>query len=194
MESSVFDNIRVVLVEPSHPGNIGAVARAMKTMRLKHLYLVKPADYPCAEATARASGADDVLYAAQVVESLPQAVSDCVLTVGASARRRGIPWPELGVREWAERTIEVAASAEVALVLGRENSGLSNDELERCNFLVRIPANPQYSSLNVAAAAQVLCHEIHMAALGDLGRKKENADQRQVATAAEVESMTIHLR
>jgi TrmH family RNA methyltransferase len=157
--------IRVVLVNTSHPGNIGAVARAMKNMGLQQLSLVQPAAFPSAEATARASGADDILARAQIVGSLQEAVVDCALVVGASARLRTIRWPTLDPKACAERMIDVAARDQVALVMGRERTGLTNAELEHCHYLVHIPANPDYTSLNVAAATQVLVYELRMAAL-----------------------------
>ena len=134
-------NIRIVLVETSHPGNIGAVARAMKNMCLDQLALVNPWHFPSAEAIARASGADDVLQQAMVYGSLDEAVADCHLVVGASARLRSVQWPQLNPRECAERLTGLAVSAPVAIVFGREKSGLSNSELERCQYLVHIPAN-----------------------------------------------------
>ncbi len=159
------DNLRLVLVGTTHPGNIGASARAMKTMGLSRLVLIRPQRYPCAEATAMASGADDLLHRAPVVESLDRALADCVLVVGASARPRGLICPELDPRAAAALLVETAAQAPVALIFGRESSGLSNDELDRCQYMVRIPANPDYSSLNLAAAVQVLAYELRLAML-----------------------------
>ena len=165
-QSVDLSRLRVVLVNTSHPGNIGAVARAMKNMGLQQLTLVQPAAaFPSAEATARASGADDVLATARVVPSLTEAIGDCALVVGASARLRTISWPTLDPRACAERMMDVAATDQVALVMGRERTGLTNAELEHCHYLVHIPANPDYSSLNVAAATQVLVYELRMAAL-----------------------------
>lgn len=156
-------NIRIVLVETSHPGNIGAAARAMKNMCLDQLYLVSPDNFPCAEATARASGADDVLSNATVCNSLNEALADCRLVVGASARLRSLNWPQLEPRECAAKVMEVAEQAPVAVVFGREQSGLSNQEMEQCQYLVHIPTNSKYSSLNLAAAVQVLAYEIYQA-------------------------------
>lgn len=158
-----LDAIRIVLVGTTHPGNIGASARAMKTMGLTDLVLVAPQRYPNVEATAMASGADDLLYRSRVVETLEQALEGCVLAVGASARYRGLSCPELGPRRAAEVLVGTARRAPVALVFGRESSGLSNDELDRCQYTVRIPANPDYSSLNLAAAVQVLVYELRSA-------------------------------
>ena len=190
-----LSRIRVVLVNTSHPGNIGAVARAMKNMGLSRLWLVEPHDYPSAEATARASGADDVLASAQVVGSLEEAIADCALVVGASARVRTIPWPTLDPRAAAQRMVETAmAGQEVALVLGRERTGLTNAELERCQAHVHIPANPEYSSLNLAAATQVLVYELRMAALQQAGQETPDwhTDHPPV-TAAELEGLYAHL-
>ena len=164
-QSIDLSRVRVVLVNTSHPGNIGAVARAMKNMGLQQLSLVQPAEFPSAEATARASGADDILMSAQVVGTLEEAIADCALVVGASARLRTISWPTLDPKACAERMIDVAESDQVALVMGRERTGLTNAELEHCHYLVHIPANPDYTSLNVAAATQVLVYELRMAAL-----------------------------
>ena len=141
-------------MNPSHPGNIGAAARAMKVMCLEHLFLVQPETYPSAEATALASGADDVLVRANVCDSLDQALQDCSLVVGASARLRSLQWPQLNARETARLVVEQPVGAATAIVFGREHSGLTNTELERCHYLMHIPSNPAYSSLNLAAAVQ----------------------------------------
>ena len=167
-----YANIRVVLVGTTHPGNIGAAARAMKNMCLEHLWLVQPKIFPHAEATARASGADDVLARARVVETLEEALQECVLVVGASARQRTIPWPELDPRACAAAVWNKATHGPVALVFGRENSGLSNAELERCHYLVHIPANPDYSSLNLAAVVQVLTYECLETMLAAIDRRR----------------------
>jgi len=132
-------DIRIVLVEPTHPGNIGASARAMKNMGLAHLHLVRPRHFPHAEATARASGADDLLARARVHEDLETAIADCALVIGASARRRTIEWPTLTPREAAPRVLATAAEAPVALLFGREHAGLTNAELDRCHALLHIP-------------------------------------------------------
>lgn len=159
-DSSLLERVRFVLIETSLSANIGAVARAMKTMGLSRLVLVRPQQPLNAEALARAAGADDLLERAQVCSSLDEALAGCTLVVGSSARERSLAWPELDPSICAERLLGDAAHAEVALLLGRERSGLSNDELARCHFLTRIPANPDYSSLNIAAAAQVFAYEL----------------------------------
>ena len=156
-------NIRIVLVNTSHPGNIGACARAMKTMGLNALYLVQPKHFPSDEATVRAAGADDILQTATVCDSLDQALSGCILTIGSSARRRTIEWPQLTPRACASELVQAAKQAPVALVFGREHSGLSNAELDRCHYLTCIPANPAFASLNIAAAVQVFTYELLLA-------------------------------
>jgi len=160
----MLTNIRIVLVETTHPGNIGATARAMKNMGLTRLYLVKPHRYPSHEASARAAGADDVLAQARLCETLDEALEGCGTVFGASARSRSISWPQLNPREAAARAVQTGAGGEVAFVFGREHAGLSNLELDRCNYLVTIPTNPEFASLNVAAAVQVLSYELRVAA------------------------------
>lgn len=158
--------VRVVLVGTQHPGNIGSAARALKTMGLSRLVLVAPERYPHAEADALAAGADDVLAAAQVHATLAPALADCTLVLGCTARDRRIALPQVDPRQAAARMAEVAgAGGEVALLFGRERTGLDNDELQLCHAAVHIPANPGYSSLNLAAAVQVLAYEVRMAAL-----------------------------
>jgi tRNA (cytidine32/uridine32-2'-O)-methyltransferase len=161
----MFDRIRMVLVNTSHPGNIGAAARALKNMGLSRLVLVDPVDYPSDHAVARAANARDVMDKIQVVDTLDAAVADCTLVIGTSARGRRIPWPLLTPRECGDRAWAEAAQHEVAVVFGREDRGLTNEELQKCHFHVHIPANPEYSSLNLAAALQVVAYEIRMSAL-----------------------------
>jgi len=156
--------MRVVLVHTSHPGNIGAAARAMLTMGLERLVLVAPRRFPDPEADARASGATAVLAGAQVVESLDAALSGAALTIGLSARPREFAGQVLSVRAAAERAVAGATHGDVALVFGTEMSGLSNDELARCAVVASIPANPGYASLNLAAAVQVAAYELRVAA------------------------------
>jgi TrmH family RNA methyltransferase len=188
-----FPRIRIVMVETTHPGNIGAAARAMKNMALERLYLVTPRLFPHEEATARASGADDVLAAATVCDTLSEALTGCSLVFGASARSlRSIPWPQVDGRGCAEVVRQQPAETEVALVFGREHSGLSNEELELCNYLVHIPTNPDYSSLNVAAAIQVLAYELHMARIGAWQEPVSNKGD-ELASADEVEGFFAHL-
>jgi tRNA (cytidine32/uridine32-2'-O)-methyltransferase len=153
-------NIRVVLSSTSHPGNIGAAARAMKTMGLTRLYLVTPKVFPAAEATARASGADDVLARTVVCAGIDEALSGCHLVIGASARARSIPCPVINPAESARKLYAESEQGGVAVLFGCERSGLSNAEIDRCQYLVQIPANPDYGSLNLAAAVQIICYEI----------------------------------
>ena len=160
-----FKNIRVVLVNTSHPGNIGAAARALKNMGLSRLYLVEPKDYPADRAVWRAANAVDVLDQAVVVDTLDEAINGCGLVVGTSARERRIPWPLLEPRECGEKVWREAEFHDVAIVFGREDRGLKNEELHKCTYHVHIPSNPEYSSLNLGAAVQVLTYEVRMAAL-----------------------------
>ena len=191
--------VRIVLVETSHPGNIGASARAMKTMGLDDLVLVSPKGFPSAEATARASGADDVLARARVVGTLSEAIAECRFVVGASARLRSLPWPTVDPQTCARLLWEHAPENPVAVVLGPEHSGLTNEDLGRCHQLVHIPANPDYSSLNLAMAVQVLCYELRMAhpdlqQLPDGGAESvfEERDT-PLASAEELEGLHQHL-
>lgn len=187
----MLSNIRIVLVETTHPGNIGAVARAMKTMGMGSLYLVKPKIFPSAESTARSSGADDVLEQARVCCDLVQALAGCRLVVGTSARRRTVEWPELAPRQSAQRILAEAALGPVALVFGRESSGLSNAELERCHFLAHIPTNPDFSSLNIASAVQLFAYELYQLTLA--GSPGAEVEQREVAGAEALEGLHRHL-
>ncbi|MEA3299902.1 MAG: tRNA (cytosine(32)/uridine(32)-2'-O)-methyltransferase TrmJ [Pseudomonadota bacterium] len=161
--SDSLKEIRVVLVETTHPGNIGGAARALKNMGLSQLYLVSPREFPSDRALWRAASATDVLDGAVVVDSLDEAIAGCGLVVGTSARDRRIPWPLLDPRECGERVVAEAPTHPVAIVFGREDRGLTNEELQKCNYHVHIPSNPEYSSLNLAAAVQVLSYEVRMA-------------------------------
>jgi tRNA (cytidine32/uridine32-2'-O)-methyltransferase len=187
----MLKNIRIVLVDTSHPGNIGATARAMKNMSLRQLHLVTPQKYPHQEATARASGADDLLNDACVAESLDQALSGCRLVVGTSARARSIDWPIVTPREAAAKLVQEARLGDVALVFGRERSGLTNSELDRCTFLVHIPTNAAYSSLNLGAAVQILAYEIYLAQ--QQGPLDDSECQRDLATADMLQGFHEHL-
>ncbi len=159
----MLDNIRIVLVNTHHPGNIGAAARAMKNMGLTRLYLVEPKEFPSFEASQRASSATDVLKHAVVVETLAEALQGCAFVCGTTARLRSVKWPQVDARECGQQLHQESEQHEVALVFGRERSGLSNDELEQCQTLVNIPTAEAYSSLNLAQAVQVLSYEILMA-------------------------------
>jgi len=169
-----LSNIRIVLIQTSHPGNIGAAARAMKTMGLSDLCLVNPSRFPDPQAEAMASGADDVLRKASVVESLAEAIADCQVIIGTSARsQRTLRWVIFEPSDCGKIACEHGAKGKVAIVFGRERTGLTNDELELCHQLVHIPSNPDYSSLNVAAAVQILSYECRVAYL-DAMRACEN--------------------
>ncbi len=163
-----LSNIRVVLVGTTHPGNIGAVARAMRTMALDRLYLVQPKFFPHEEASARAAGADLVLAQARVFDGLAEATADCTLVIGASARRRAIETPPLDPRAGAALALQTARHGEVALVFGPEHSGLSNTDLDLCQQRVCIPSDPEFASLNLAAAVQVLTYELYQRVNSDV--------------------------
>jgi TrmH family RNA methyltransferase len=182
--------VRIVLVGTTHPGNIGAVARAMKNMGFKDLVLVSPRHFPHEDATARASGAEDVLDAARVVDHLDAALADCHFAAGASARSRTIEWPTLPPRECAARLHAENAGGNVAVVFGPEKSGLSNEDLDRCQALLTIPTDPDFSSLNIAMAVQVICYELRLAALE---QKEPAPPEVPPATAEEMEFFFRHL-
>ncbi|MEI6412668.1 MAG: RNA methyltransferase [Pseudomonadota bacterium] len=190
---TALSRIRIVLVEPSHPGNIGASARAMKTMGLNRLVLVNPRRFPDPDANARASRADDLLDRAQVVADLPAGLSGCQLVIGASARPRHLEWPTLAVRAAVRRLLDEAHTGEVALVFGREQSGLTNEELARCHFLTHLETHPDYSSLNLAAAVQVFAHELRMASLEALPCSAPDPDTQTPAPAEALERFHRHL-
>ena len=156
-------NIRIILINTFHPGNIGATARAMKTMGLNDLCLVSPQHYPAPDADSMAAGAQDVLASARVVNTLDEAIADCSLVIGTSARSRNMSILMLEPSDCAEQLVTESANSKVALVFGQETMGMTNEELLKCHYHVAIPANPDYPVLNVAAAAQILCYEIYQA-------------------------------
>lgn len=162
----MLDQIRIVLINTSHPGNIGSAARAMKTMGLSELYLVEPQFFPHDKAIEMASGAVDILQNAKAVVTLDEAIGDCHLVVGTSSRSRAIPWPLLSPRQLAEKVMQ-EPQTKIAILFGREQSGLTNEELQRCHFHICIPSNPEYSSLNLAAAVQVIAYELRVASEAD---------------------------
>ncbi len=204
----MYSNVRIIMMNTSHPGNIGAVARAMKNMGLTDLWLVSPKSFPDIVAERRASGAKDVLANATVVDTFDEAINSCVSVIGASARGRKIPWPVMNPRDCAEKVRGFAKSSSdnktVAIVFGQEDRGLTNDELHRCNYHVNIPTNPDYSSLNVAMALQVVAYELRMdyllySGLGDitetaptLSSGDEGWDE-DAATVSDVEGLVKHL-
>ncbi len=185
--------VRIVLVETSHPGNIGAAARAMKTMGLGELVLVSPrAAFPSDEATARAAGADEILANARVTQSLGDAIADCGFVAGASARLRTIVVPAVNPRECAALIWQKVPANRAALLFGNEQSGLTNDALARCQQLVHIPTNPAYSSLNLAMSVQVLCYELRMSA-PNVPAPVGPVNEAPLATASELEGFHEHL-
>ena len=188
---SRLSHVRIVLVEPTHPGNIGASARAMKAMGLRQLSLVAPQRFPNAEATARAAGADDVLHHARILESMDEAIADCGLVLGTTARLRRIEWPVTDAREGACRAVAQCGGTQVAVVFGRERSGLTNAEIDRCHALIRIPTVMDFSSLNVAAAVQIVAYEIRMAAIGE--HDGAISTQARDVTAEDLEGLYRHL-
>ena len=224
MNKLFHQNIRFVLVEPSHPGNIGAVARAIKTMGFSHLTLVKPKRFPDPEATVRASGADDVLEKCIVVDSLQAAIADCVYVIGTSVRDRQISWPVATPKETANRVQEFLVkehnasknsknngclsdeitsddSQNIAVLFGRERTGLENHELDHAQWQIRIPANDDYNSLNLASAVQIIAYELNCA-LSDASNlnqqtvdsNKTGVEKRQrLATHAEMQGFYVHL-
>ncbi len=194
----MLERIRIILIGTSHPGNIGGVARAMHNMGLADLALVAPrCEVITQDSISRASGADHLLHQANVHATLEDAVADCTLAVGASARSRTLPWPMISPRELAERLPAECQpdGARVALVFGREDSGLTNAELQRCHAHVHIPTNADFSSLNLAAAVQVLAYECRMAWLSQTNGQADTtpSDDEALATHAELERYFEHL-
>jgi tRNA (cytidine32/uridine32-2'-O)-methyltransferase len=183
--------IRIVLVGTTHPGNIGAVARAMKNMGLSDLALVNPRAFPHEDATVRASGATDILDAAKVVTSLKEALTDCAYVAGASARTRTISWPSMGPRVCAVWLLHESKNGMFAAVFGPEKAGLDNDDLSLCHTLLTIPTNPEFSSLNLAMAVQVLTYELRVASTLDGGPGFES--DAPPATGEEMENFYTHL-
>lgn len=195
-EHTKLQRIKIVLFETSHSGNIGAIARAMKNMGLSQLVLVNPKEFPSQTASARASGAADVLDNAIVLDSLEEALQDCSLVIGASARLRRVSWPQLDVRETATKIMQTTAdeTAEVAILFGREDSGLSNAEMDHCHYLANIPTNPVYSSLNIAAAVQVFAYECLMATdIIDEAKEIQTGYKETLASAKQLEGFYEHL-
>jgi TrmH family RNA methyltransferase len=182
--------VRIVLIDPSHPGNIGSVARAMKNMAIRDLVLVRPRSFPHLEADKLAAGADDVLAAARIVETVSDAVADCGFVAGTTARPRSYYWEFTTPREVAARIVALPAENRTALLFGSEKYGLGTEDLQYCNVLVRIPTNPEYSSLNLAMAVQLLTYELFMA-------REQPCSQIQLeqplASAGDVEYFYGHL-
>jgi tRNA/rRNA methyltransferase len=194
INSTIFDNIRIVLCATSHPGNIGSTARAMKTMGFKHLYLVNPAKYPNEQATAMAAGADDVLDNAIVTQTLSEALVGCAFAIGMSARKRYLSHETVNAREAATEANNYTPTQPVAFVFGTEMSGLTNAELDCCQLLAMIPANPEYSSLNLAMAVQLMCYELRMTTLqANINEPAGDAEIIPLATNDELERFYAHL-
>jgi len=191
----MLENIRIVMVHTSHPGNIGAAARAMKNMSVNQLYLVSPEDFPSTESSLRATHAVDIVNEAVVTETLQEAIADCELVIGTSARERTLNWEVEGPHQMAQTVLTASAQAPVAIVFGRERTGLTNEELALCHRLVHIPTNPDCTSLNVAAAVQVICYELYQTfKQGDIPVVSKLQGDDRVATAEQLETYHQHLR
>ncbi|NTS75461.1 tRNA (cytosine(32)/uridine(32)-2'-O)-methyltransferase TrmJ [Catenovulum sp. SM1970] len=188
----MLENIRVVLVNTSHTGNIGSTARAMKTMGLSDLWLVDPVSEPDSKASALAAGATDVLGNAKIVSSLDEALADCSLVIATSARSRTLDWPVLSPREAGRKMISESSQAKVAIIFGRENNGLSNDELQKAHFHAVINANPEYSSLNLAQAVQTVCYEVRCAFV-EQQESNTVTEQEAYPLAEDLERFYTHL-
>ena len=194
-KNPLFDNIRIILVNTSHPGNIGAAARAMKNMGLSKLTLVEPENYPSLEAISRSVGAVDILDDVVIAKDLQEAISDCVWVAGTSARLRTIEWPILNPRDCVQKSLEHIDEGDIAIVFGRERSGLTNEEMEKCNVLLHIPTDPDFSSLNIAAAVQVVCYEYRLALMESKMSKHKGNKHRYdtLANAEQLDGMYAHL-
>ena len=189
---NLLNSVKVVLVGTTHPGNIGATARAMKNMGILDLALVEPKEFPSDVATFRSKAAKDILEKASVHRSLAEAVSECELVVGTSARGRTVPWPVLNPREAAEEMHKSSRNGKVAIVFGREDRGLTNEELGLCNFHVHIPSDPEYSSLNLSQAVQILAYEIRLSYLKDQHVNKDYWDV-ELANNEQTERLINHM-
>ena len=189
---NLLNSVKVVLVGTTHPGNIGATARAMKNMGIFDLALVEPKEFPSDVATFRSKAAKDILEKASVHTSLEEAISECELVVGTSARGRTVPWPVLDPREAAEEMHKSSLNGKVAIVFGREDRGLTNEELGLCNFHVHIPSDPEYSSLNLSQAVQILAYEIRLSYLQDRHVNKEYWDV-ELANNEQTERLINHM-
>ncbi len=189
---NLLNSVKVVLVGTTHPGNIGATARAMKNMGILDLALVEPKEFPSDVAIFRSKAAKDILEKASVHTSLEEAISECELVVGTSARGRTIPWPVLNPREAAEEMHKSSLNGKVAIVFGREDRGLTNEELGLCNFHVHIPSDPEYSSLNLSQAVQILAYEIRLSYLQERHVNKEYWDV-ELANNEQTERLINHM-
>lgn len=189
----MLENIRIILVETSHTGNMGSTARAMKTMGLTNLYLVNPLVQPDSHAIALSAGASDVIGNATMVDSLDKALAGCGLVIGTSARSRTLSWPMVEPRECGERSVQEAEHASVAIVFGRERVGLTNEELQKCHYHLNIPTNPDYGSLNLAMAVQLVSYEIRMAYLARQDKSEQKTDEVEYPLADDMERFYHHL-
>jgi tRNA (cytidine32/uridine32-2'-O)-methyltransferase len=187
------DNIRIVLVNTTHPGNIGGVARAMKNMGLGRLYLVSPRSFPDEQAEWRAASAGDILEAAMVVDTLEEAIGDCQFVVGTSARERRIPWPLLDAHQCARRIGQASADEQVAVLFGREDRGLTNEELQTCNLHLHIPTAEAYSSLNLAMAVQIVAYELRLLAAADQPASETDQWDAPFTSREDMERFYTHL-
>jgi len=191
-KNNLLNSVKVVLVGTTHPGNIGATARAIKNMGILDLALVEPKEFPSDVATFRSKAAKDILENATVYESLKDAVSGCALVVGTSARDRTVPWPVLSPSEAAKEMHKCSLNGDVAIVFGREDRGLTNEELGLCNFHVHIPSDPEYSSLNLSQAVQILAYEIRLAYLDENERSDDYWDV-DLANNEQTERLINHM-
>ncbi|WP_185837947.1 tRNA (cytosine(32)/uridine(32)-2'-O)-methyltransferase TrmJ [Vibrio cholerae] len=189
----MLERVKVVLVGTTHSGNIGSAARAMKVMGLSQMVLVDPQCQVDAQAIALAAGASEIALNAQIYPTLEAAVADCGLVVGTSARSRTLEWPMLEPRECGEKLISEANQHSVAMVFGRERTGLTNDELQLCHYHVCVPANPEYSSLNLAMAVQLLSYEVRMAYLAMQQSSQSSTLQEEYPRHQELERFYAHL-
>jgi len=187
-----LSHIRIVLINTSHPGNIGATARAMKVMGLKRLHLVSPKIFPSAEATAMASGADDLLQRAVIHDSLESALDGCGLVLGTSARLRSLPMPQMDLRSAAQRVLAEPPERDIAILFGQERAGLTNEEIQRCHQLVHVDTDPDFGSLNLAQAVQLMAYELRMAVIGGTGTVVAPSDWVPV-DAGQMEMFFVHL-
>jgi TrmH family RNA methyltransferase len=186
----VTASVRIVLIDPSHPGNIGSVARAMKNMALSDLVLVRPRSFPHTESVALAAGADDILANARIVDSVAEAIGDCAFIAGTTSRPRSYYWEFTTPREVAGRIVSLPEENRAALLFGSERYGLATEDLNHCNVLVRIPANPEYCSLNLAMSVQLIAYEIFMAREQPLSHTQL---EMPLAPSADVEHFYAHL-
>ncbi len=187
---------RIVLVQPSHPGNIGSAARAMKTMGFHDLAIVNPRRYPAPEANMMAAGADDILAQATIYESIDAAIADRTLVLGTSARDRSLPWPLVNPDRAADLVLQETNLDNTAILFGREDKGLKNEELQKCHYHIQIPANPEYSSLNLSQAVQVICYQIRMKLFlhkGDSYARFEGGHDDKLADANMLELFFQHV-